>query len=320
MNLLEVKQEIGAQLNDPNLEAYDSRAQAAFVRALTSLIKAGDYVPEDIPSLYIMKRNFYLGETLNQNLVATGLKWVASGDFTDTNKALVYKWAASNKVSAVKQPASSRTASGIQNYIYQFTYKCKVVTTPDGTLTAVLKGFSHSNVTLPVTEGWHTVQLLSADAANSAAFNIYFTSGADTNTGEVVFSNLSLTGAPIESFLKLDSLFIDPTQTSPPVVTITMKTLDEVKAIANNSELQPGVEDLFIYRQGNKFYPIVASNSNFDLATDYVTIAGILNIDDSNWSDTTEFSTEGSYLFSNAFVKRAIPIAIQTLIAEVAGE
>jgi hypothetical protein len=56
------------------------------------------------------------------------------------------------------------------------------------------------------------------------------------------------------------------------------------------------------------------------LATDYVTIAGILNIDDTNWSDTTEFSTEGSYLFSDAFVKRAIPIAVQILIAEVAGE
>ena len=83
MNLLEVKQEIGAQLNDPSLETYDSRAQAAFIRAMTSLIKADDYVPEDIPSLYIMKRNFYLGETLNQNLVATGAKWVASGDFIE---------------------------------------------------------------------------------------------------------------------------------------------------------------------------------------------------------------------------------------------
>jgi hypothetical protein len=161
--------------------------------------------------------------------------------------------------------------------------------------------------------------VLSADAANSADFIIDFF-WQQVATGEVVFSNLSLTGAPIESFLKLDSLFIDPTQSSPPVVTITMKTLDEVKAIANNSELQPGVEDLFIYRQGNKFYPIVADNSNFTLATDYVTIAGILNIDDTNWSDTTEFSTEGSYLFSDAFVKRAIPIAVQILIAEVAGE
>ena len=64
----------------------------------------------------------------------------------------------------------------------------------------------------------------------------------------------------------------------------------------------------------------MADNSNFTLATDYVTIAGILNIDDTNWSDTTEFSTEGSYLFSDAFVKRAIPIAVQILIAEVAGE
>ena len=320
MNLLEVKQEIGAAVNDPLLEAYDSRAQAAFVRALTSLIKADDYVPEDIPSLYIMKGNFYLGETLNETLLSTGSKWVvnAASDMVDTNKALVWAWSASGVTSTAKQPASSRTASGIQNYIYQFTYKCKVVTALDGTATARLRGFSHSNVTLPVTEGWHTVQFLSADAANSADFIIEVS--ATGSQGELVFSNLSLTGAPIESFLKLDSLFIDPTQTSPPVVTITMKTLDEVKAIANNSELQPGVEDLFIYRQGNKFYPIVADNSNFTLATDYVTIAGILNIDDTNWSDTTEFSTEGSYLFSDAFVKRAIPIAVQILIAEVAGE
>ena len=319
MNYLEAVKDVTSMLNDPDAETYKSRAQAHLIRAMNTLIKSGDYTPEDIPSLYVMRRDLYFGEYLSEPLLDTHAKWTTANDITDTAKALVYKWV-SDTTSTATQASADLVQVGLANHLYKFSYRCKVVTTPDGTVAATITtGLAHAAQTLPITDGWHSVTFLSSDGAATGDFVLSITASG-SSTGEVVFDNLSLVPTQMESIMKVEKLFFDPNNSSAPTVTITEKTLAEVALIGNNAELQPGVEDLYIYRKGNNFYPIVASNSNFTIASDYVSMSYILNIDNSNWGDTTEFSSAGSYLFSDPFVKRAIPIAVQTIIAETAGE
>ena len=319
MNYLEAVKDVTAMLNDPDAETYKSRAQAHLIRAMNTLIKSGDYVPEDIPSLYVMRRDLYFGEYLSEPLLDTHAKWTTTNDIADTAKALVYKWA-SDTTSTATQASANLVRVGLANHLYKFSYRCKVVTTADRTITpTITTGFAHSAQTLPITDGWHSVTFLSSDGAATGDFVISIVASG-SSVGEVVIDNLSLVPTQMESIMQVEKIFFDPNNSIAPTVTITEKTLEEVALIGNNAELQPGIEDLYIYRKGNNFYPIVASVSNFTIATDYVSISYILNIDNSNWGDTTEFSSAGSYLFSDPFVKRAIPIAVQTLIAETAGE
>ena len=321
---LEAVKDITGMLNDPDAETYKTRAQVHLIRGMNTVIKSGDYVPEDIPSLYVMRRDLYFGEYLSETLLDTHAKWDVTNDFTDSNKALVYAYG-SDVTSLATQASASLVRVGLANQLYKFSYRCKVVTALSGITATITTGFAHSAVTLPVTDGWHSVTFLSANGAATGDFVLSFV--ASTGAGEVVLDNLSLAPTQAENIMKVEKLFFDPNNTSAPTVTITEKTLDEVALIGNNAELQPGVEDLYIYRKGNNFYPIVASNSNFTIASDYVSMSYITNIDNSNWVDGTELSmaytsgvSAGTYLFSEPFVERAIAIAVQTMLAEVAGE
>jgi hypothetical protein len=52
---LEVLQDIGGMVNDPNLDAYKDRAKLHFVRAINALIKSGDFDDADYAGYVILK-------------------------------------------------------------------------------------------------------------------------------------------------------------------------------------------------------------------------------------------------------------------------
>lgn len=97
-------------------------------------------------------------------------------------------------------------------------------------------------------------------------------------------------------------------------VTITIKKHNQINKISSNTQLQPSDRDLYIYQIGDQLHLIKSSNSNFDPATDKLTMVYLQDIDTSEWSDTKDISG----LMSIRFIHNAIEKAIQTLSAEVA--
>ena len=53
MTLLEVLQDIGAQCNDPELDALKDRAKSHFFKAVSHLLSSDDFVESDVPGLMV---------------------------------------------------------------------------------------------------------------------------------------------------------------------------------------------------------------------------------------------------------------------------
>ena len=98
---------------------------------------------------------------------------------------------------------------------------------------------------------------------------------------------------------------------------MSLKTIQEIKQMANNKEMRPSAEDMYVYRIGNTLYRHSGDNiSGYE--TDEGEGAGVYymayiqNIDDSDWSDDTDLSNK----FSNKILHKGISIAAATLLDE----
>jgi len=79
--------------------------------------------------------------------------------------------------------------------------------------------------------------------------------------------------------------------------------------MANNPELRPAAEDMFVYRVGNTLYSIDGDNASG--YTDAIYMTYIENFDN-DWNDSDDLSEK----FSNKIIKRAINIASVALLKE----
>lgn len=318
MTYLEVLTDIGSMMNDPNLNTYKDRAKDHFVRALSTLIMEGQYQPSDISGLYEMKRDLYLGDSLNENNLATHAKWDVTNDFTDTTAALRWLWSA-NQTSTAIQTAANRERAGFKSYMYLLTYRAETVTTPDGTFTLKLKTFSEEDISLPYSDGDHKVYFISSGTAPTDDFEIEAIATAGTE-GEILIDNIFLQPAIPKDIMKLDAAFIDPANSSAPDVRVFVKDVGDIAKIGGNEDMMPSDDELFIYLYGTKIYPILSNNPTFDVDSDFISIAYVKNIDDSGWTDNTDFQSDTNYLFSSGFVRKATALAVQTLKEETARE
>lgn len=110
-------------------------------------------------------------EILNETDFATHAKWDTTGDFDATVGEYIRYLYSSDQTSTLTQTAANRDAAGEDATWYKFTYTIDVTTVPDG-LTLTLETFSQSSISLPYTDGIHTVYFYSAPSASTADFAI----------------------------------------------------------------------------------------------------------------------------------------------------
>jgi len=134
-------------------------------------------------------------------------------------------------------------------------------------------------------------------------------------------TDLSFASPPVDlsSLLVLDiiEIYMSPSTIKP--AQCIEKTPSEVAKLSRNSEMTPAAEELFYWRIGNSLYAIVGSPSSMDLSADTFIMRYVEDVDDSGWVDGTDLQAAANYL-SLRLVRSAIGVAVNTLMAEIAGE
>lgn len=127
-------------------------------------------------------------------------------------------------------------------------------------------------------------------------------------TNEYDLSNIDL--------YNIVEVFPDPSQdldTTEEKVRISTRTIEEIKQMANNAQMRPSAEDMYIFRIGNTLYRKNGANvSTYESAGGNYYMAYVQNIHDDDWADTRDLSLS----FSNNILRHSIDIASRTLLAE----
>lgn len=97
---------------------------------------------------------------------------------------------------------------------------------------------------------------------------------------------------------------------------VSVKTIEEIRRVAINSEFAPGDNEIYIYRVGGKLYPVTSTGNAFTLGTDTLKMVYFVYPDDNDWGTDTELV---GTLFSQPFVDAAINRSIETLAAVMGG-
>ena len=101
-------------------------------------------------------------------------------------------------------------------------------------------------------------------------------------------------------------------------VIITEKDPAELNKMSSIETLQPTDNDLFIYHIGNALYGLVGSGTPvFSLGSDTLIMEYVEDIDDANWTDSTDLQAAADYQLSFTFMREAIAMAAKTLLDEV---
>jgi len=127
--------------------------------------------------------------------------------------------------------------------------------------------------------------------------NLSFTDNEYSITGDNVYHILEVFPDPTIELAADDRLRIE------------MKDINIIGKMANNPELRPAAEDMFVYRVGNTLYSIDGDNASDYTGAIYMTY--IENFDN-DWNDSDDLSEK----FSNKIIKRAINIASVALLKE----
>ena len=132
-------------------------------------------------------------------------------------------------------------------------------------------------------------------------------------------TDVSFTGTPLSydlsslgTIVRIENIFIDPSDDGLYGITVTMVDSEQVAQISAESILRPTASDVWIYKVGTTLYLVQSSPSDFNASTDTLFLIYIIDPQIDTWADNTVVTDK----FSMKFINKCIERAVVTLIDE----